>query len=191
MGATFLKKYHKISFWKRGNDALFSFPKRKKFQKRSWQPCRLIAFDYGEKSPRNSSQKPTQAWIFCSAQGCCAARGSFGIFHQTVILRFAHGAQTGRKIFPQSYLAPNKKSKHFHRTWWDKIPHGGASGSVGAPSLHRSFPRVRNKPSACRPCGNADTSRLTLSGGRGSKRSSGTFANFFFATFFLFGKEKS
>ena len=141
--------------------------------------------------PRSSSQKPTQAWIFCSAQVCCAARGSFGIFHQTVILRFAHGALTGQKTFPPSYLAPNKKSKHFHRTRWDKIPHGGASGSVGAPPLHRSFPRVRNKPSASHRCGNADTSRLTLSGGRGSKRSSGTFANFFFATFFLFGKEKS
>ena len=135
MGATFLKKYHKNPFWKRGNNALFSFPKRKKFQKRSWQPCRLTAFSYDFKSPRSSSQKPTQAWIFCSAQGYCAARGSFGIFHQAVILRFAHGAQTGQKIFPPSYLAPNKKSKLFHRTRWDKIPHGGVSCSVGAPPL--------------------------------------------------------
>ena len=128
--------------------------------------------------------------MFCSAQGCCAARGSFGILHQTVILRFAHGAQTGRRIFPPSYLAPNKKSKHFHRTWWDKIPHGGAPGSVGAPPLRRSFLRVRNKPSACRPCGNADTSCLTLSGGRVSKRSSSLLAHFFFGTFFFCAKKK-
>ena len=187
--ATFLQKYHKNPFG-RGNDYLFLCLKEKG-RKRSKQPCRLIAFDYGEKSPRSSSQKPTQAWMFCSAQGCCAARGSFGILHQTVILRFAHGAQTGRKIFPPSYLAPNKKSKHFHRTWWDKIPHGGAPGSVGAPPLRRSFLRVRNKPSACRPCGNADTSCLTLSGGRVSKRSSSLLAHFFFATFFLLCKEKS
>ena len=161
-----------------GTDYLFLCLKEKG-RKRSKQPCRLIAFGYGEKSPRSSSQKPTQAWIFCSAQGCCAARGSFGIFHQTVILRFAHGAQTGQKIFPPSYLAPNKKIKHFHRTRWDKIPHGGVSGSVGAPPLRRSFLRVRNKPSACRPCGNADTSCLTSSGVLVSKRSTCKVVCFF------------
>ena len=41
----------------RENDALFSLPKRKKFQKRSWQTCGLIAFACGsriEQSPINS-----------------------------------------------------------------------------------------------------------------------------------------
>ena len=123
-GASFLQKYHKNPLAGR-NDCLFLYLKVKG-RKRSKQPCRLIAFCFDKKSPRSSSQKPTQAWIFCSAQGCCAARGSFGIFHQTVILRFAHGAQTGRKIFPPSYLAPNNESKHFHRTRWDKIPQWGS-----------------------------------------------------------------
>ena len=185
---TFLQKYHKNPFG-RGNDYLFLCLKEKG-RKRSKQPCRLIAFDYGEKSPRSSSQKTTQAWMFCSAQGCCAARGSFGIFHQTVILRFAHGTLTEQKIFPPSYFAPMKKTNI-------STALGGTKSLMGErrlcrrPPLRRSFLRVRNKPSACHRCGNSDTSCLTLSGGRVSKRSSGTFANFFFATFFLFGKEKS
>ena len=166
------------------NDCLFLCLKEKG-RKRSKQPCRLIAFCFDKKSPRSSSQKPTQAWIFCSTQGCCAARGSFGIFHQAVILRFAHGTQTGRKIFPPSYLAPNKESAHFYRTRWVKIPKWGHLKSRRRTALAPKPLRVRNKPSACRPCGNADTSRLTLSGGRVSKRSSSLLAHFFFATFFL------
>ena len=45
----------------RGNAALFSFPKRKKFQKRSWRACRSSAFCFGKKSPWGSARKPAHS----------------------------------------------------------------------------------------------------------------------------------
>ena len=139
----------------------------------------MTAFSYGFKSPRSSSQKPTQAWRFCSAQGCCAARGSFDIFHQAVILRFAHGTQTGRKIFPPSYLAPNKESAHLYRARWVKIPKWGHLKSRRRTALAPKPLRVRNKPSASRSRGHADKNRLTSSGVLVSKRSTCKVVCFF------------
>jgi hypothetical protein len=46
-----------LSLYERENDELFSLPKRKKFKKRSWQTCGLIACACGsriEQSPINS-----------------------------------------------------------------------------------------------------------------------------------------
>ena len=168
----------------------------------------LDRLDLCEESPRDSARKLAQT---CGAirltQGCCAVRGSFGVFHRTVISRFAHGALTGRKPFPPSYFAPDREGKFlsiyvhrqnfvektkfipFHRTRRDKIPQWRHLKSCRRTAPATKPPRVRNKPSVSRPCGHADKNRLTLSGVLVSKRSTCKVAHFFFVLFLLW-KEK-
>ena len=70
-----------------------------------------------------------------------------------------------------------------------KSPRGG----IVIPLSHRLAPkplRVRNQPSAGNLRGNADKHILTFVRVLVSRRSTCKVANFFFATFFLFGKEK-
>ncbi|MBQ2988250.1 MAG: hypothetical protein IJD59_04015 [Clostridia bacterium] len=92
----------------KGNGQLFSLPKRKKLQKRSWQTCGLIAGAYGNckpQSPLALRESVPMAHVSLDARVLRRER-FFG--ELLIVWKLFFWCAYGMKIPPRAYFSPTK-----------------------------------------------------------------------------------
>ena len=117
------RDFCKKSFWKKGNVQLFSFPKRKKLQKRSWQAGRLTDWQVWQMrttKPARSARTPARA------QNCSLDERNFAARRFFVDIRCVwklfFWCANGILAPPRAYFIPTECGEraaiHFHQSHW-------------------------------------------------------------------------
>ena len=107
------------SLLQRGNGQLFSFPKRKKLQKRSWQTCGLIAGAYGNcipQSPLALRERLRKAQN--SSLDARVLRRSRFFGELLIVWRLFFWCAYGIELPPRAYFSPTKLVRQICRRFF-------------------------------------------------------------------------